>query len=123
MDNQYPADAAAAGAAGLVVLLIQLAFLVLIVASLWRVFTKAGQPGWAAIVPIYNMVVLLQIINKPIWWILLFLIPLVNIVISIITMVSLATVFGRGVGFAIGLIFLPFIFLPILAFSDSEYEG
>ncbi len=93
------------------------------VAAMWKVFTKAGQPGWASIVPIYNFVVMLQIAGKPIWWILLYLIPVVNIVISIIVLNSISKNFGHGVGFTLGLIFLGFIFIPILAWGESRYLG
>ena len=93
------------------------------IAAMWKVFTKAGQPGWAAIVPIYNGIVMLQIAGKPIWWILLYFIPIVNIVISIIVLHSISKNFGHGVGFTLGLIFLGFIFIPILAWGESEYLG
>src|SRR5688500_9622493 len=79
----------------------------------WKVYTKANEPGWASIVPIYNIVVLLKIVGKPIWWIVLLLIPLVNFVALILVMVSLAKSFGKSTGFAVGLIFLGFIFYPI----------
>ena len=98
-----------------------LAFIVLMIASLWKVFLKAGKPGWACIIPIYNVVVLLEIVGKPIWWIILYLIPLVNIIVIIIIYVALAKAFGKGVGFALGLIILPFIFYPILGFGDATY--
>ena len=103
--------------------LIPVAIFIFILASIWRVFTKAGQPGWACIVPIYNIYVLTQIAGKPGWWVILFFIPIVGIVISIIVMVGVAQNFGKGVGFALGLIFLPFIFYPILAFGDATYGG
>lgn len=106
---------------GGVFFLVWLAVLVLVIVSLWKIFDKAGKPGWAAIVPIYNLVVLLEIIRKPIWWIVLFLIPCVNFVASILVSVELAKAFGKGVGFAIGMILLPFIFFPMLAFSDARY--
>jgi hypothetical protein len=104
-------------------LILYLAIIVLLIASIWKVFTKAGQPGWAAIVPIYNFVVMLQVAKKPVWWILLFLIPVVNIVIMIIMFHAISQKFGNGVGFTLGLIFLPFIFFPILAFGDYKYKG
>ncbi len=103
--------------------LIYLAVIVLVVASLWMIFTKAGQPGWAAIIPIYNLVVLLQIVGRPIWWIVLMLIPFVGIVIAILVMIDLAKSFGKGAGFGIGLVFLSFIFAPMLAFGDARYQG
>jgi hypothetical protein len=93
------------------------------IAAIWKVFVKAGKPGWAAIVPIYNGIVILQIAGRPVWWFLLYLIPLVNIIIAIIVMIDFAKSFGKGVGFAVGLIFLPIIFFPILAWGDAEYLG
>jgi len=107
---------------GLVFGVIGLGFAVLMIASMWKVFTKAGEPGWAAIVPIYNFVVLLKIAGKPIWWIVLFLIPFVNFIMAILVCISLAANFGKGAGFGLGLVFLGFIFYPILAFSDAEYQ-
>jgi len=89
---------------------------------MWRIFEKAGRPGWAAIIPIYNSIVKLQIAGKPVWWFFLYLIPLVNIVIAIIVTVAFARVFGKGGWFAVGLIFLSFIFYPILAFGDAQYQ-
>ncbi len=94
----------------------------LIIISVWKVFIKAGQPGWAAIVPIYNMYVLLKISGKPGWWIVLLFVPVVNLVISIITLFGLAQNFGKGGGFAIGLLFLPIIFYPILGFGSASYQ-
>jgi hypothetical protein len=93
------------------------------IASHWRVYEKAGKPGWASLIPIYNALVLLQIVGRPWWWILLCLIPLVNIVVGIIIMVDLARSFGKGVGFALGIIFLGFIFIPVLAWGDAQYQG
>lgn len=104
-------------------LIVYLLLIVLIVASWWKLFEKAGQPGWAAIVPIYNLVVLLKIIDKPIWWLIMFLIPLVNIIFLVLLYVELAKKFGKDVGFAIGLLLLGIVFLPILAFGDAEYQG
>lgn len=92
---------------------------IFLIVSLWKIFTKAGKPGWAAIVPIYNVIVLLEIVKKPVWWILLLFIPLVNIVIMIILYVELSKAFGQGVGFALGIIFLSIIFIPLLAFGKK----
>lgn len=99
-----------------------LAIVLLLIASMWKIYVKAGKPGWAAIIPIYNLIVLLQIIQKPLWWIILLIIPYVNIVGGILVDYHLAKSFGKGEGFAIGLILLPIIFLPILAFGDAEYQ-
>ena len=108
---------------GLIGLLIYLAFVIMILASIWKIFAKAGKPGWAAIIPIYNYVILLEIVGRPIWWIVLLLIPCVNIVIMCILMVELAKSFGKDVAFAIGLILLGVIFLPILGFGSAKYQG
>lgn len=114
--------AAAAGAAGLSSL-ISLVIAVVEIAALWRLFSRAGRPGWAAIIPIYNTVVMLHVTGKSGWWVLGLLVPLLNIFVYCRMMVNMAQVFGKGVGFGIGNIFLPFIFLPILAFTDSPYVG
>lgn len=106
---------------GAILGLIWLAIVVLVVVSWWKIFTKAGQPGWAAIIPIYNVYVWLQIIGKPWWWLLLLLIPVVGLVIWILMLVELAKVFGKGVGFAIGMLLLGIVFFPILAFGDAQY--
>jgi hypothetical protein len=108
---------------GAIVSLLYLVMIVAAIAGMWKVFEKAGQPGWAAIVPIYNMFVLLQIVNKPIWWIVLLLIPLVNIAILIMVSIALAEKFGKGGGFAIGMVFLPFVFYPMLGFGDERFQA
>lgn len=102
---------------------IALLFTIFVIAAMWKIFTKAGEPGWAAIVPIYNGIVLLKIAGKPLWWIILLFIPFVNIVIGIPVAIGLVRNFGKGGGFAVGLIFLPFIFYPILGFGDATYVG
>jgi len=106
-----------------VFMLVMIAIIVFTIASMWKVFVKAGQPGWAAIVPIYNMIILLQIIGKPLWWIVLCMIPLVNIVIMILVCIDLAKCFGQSAGFGIGLAFLGIVFFPILGFGSSRYTG
>jgi Family of unknown function (DUF5684) len=103
--------------------IIWIAFVVLEIASLWMVFDKAGEPGWAAIIPIYNLIVLLRIVGRPIWWIVLWLIPIVNLIVYIIVLVDLCKSFSLGGGFAVGLFFLPFIFYPILGFGAATYAG
>ena len=106
-----------------VIIVIYLAIIVLMIASMWTIFSKAGKPGWASIVPIYNLIVLLEIVGKPWWWLFLMLIPIVNIVILIIVWHNLSLSFGKGGGFTVGLILLNIIFLPILAFGDAKYVG
>ncbi|MSU51806.1 MAG: signal peptidase I [Opitutaceae bacterium] len=103
--------------------LIQLAAIVLIIAGVWKVFTKAGQPGWAAIVPFYNIFILLKIAGRPGWWLLLFLIPLVNVIVVNVCSIDVAKAFGKGVGCGLGLALLGFIFFPILGFGSAVHQG
>lgn len=96
--------------------------LVMLVA-MWKIFTKANKPGWAAIIPFYNIWVMLEIVGRPGWWLLLMLIPGVNLVIGIIVLFDLAKSFGKGGGFAVGLLLLPYIFFLILGFGKAQYQG
>ena len=91
--------------------------------TVWIVFRKAGQPGWLAIIPIANTFVMCKVGQKPGWWFVLFIIPIVNIVIAILVYDGVAKGFGKSSGFTVGLIFLPFIFFPILAFGSARYIG
>ncbi len=95
----------------------------LTVLPLWFIFKKAGQPEWAALIPIFNIYVMLKVVGRPGWWLLLFLIPFVGLIIWIIVAYDLARSFGHGAGFTIGLILLSWIFLMILAFGGSTYRG
>jgi hypothetical protein len=104
-------------------MLLWLAFVVFLIAAQWKVFEKAGQPGWACIIPIYNIIVLLKIVGKPSWWFLLFLIPGVNLVFAIWTINLLSKSFGKDEGFTIGLLILGFIFYPVLGFGSARYIG
>ncbi|HWB60178.1 MAG TPA: DUF5684 domain-containing protein [Chthoniobacteraceae bacterium] len=106
-----------------IVSLVELLIFAIVVAGMWKVFIKAGQPGWAAVIPIYNVIILLKVAGKPLWWIILLIIPLVNIIIGVLVGLAVAKNFGKGAGFGIGLIFLPFIFYPILGFGDATYQG
>ncbi|MCK5803897.1 MAG: signal peptidase I [Lentisphaeria bacterium] len=85
--------------------------------SVARVLSKAGQPGWAVIVPVYNVICLLRVARMPLWWLLLFLVPVVSIVPSVLLPLGIARRFGRGGGFAMGLLFVPVGFWPLLAFG------
>lgn len=107
----------------LVFAVIWLAVVVLFIAAFWKVFAKAGQPGWAAIVPFYNMYILCKIAGRPGWWIILLLIPIVSLIVLAVISVDIAKSFGKGVGFGIGLWLLGMIFYPILAFGSAEYQG
>jgi len=111
------------GFLGALVGLLYLGVIVLMIASMWKVFTKAGQDGWKAIIPIYNIFVLLKIVGRPGWWLILLLIPLVNFIVAIVIHVDLAKSFGKGVGFGLGLTFLGIIFYPLLGFGDAQYQG
>jgi hypothetical protein len=95
----------------------------LLIVAMWKVFTKAGQPGWASIIPIYNLYIWCKIVGRPWWWILLMLIPFVNFIVCIILCIDLAKSFGKGVGFGIGLALLGIIFFPILGFGSAQYQG
>jgi len=111
------------GIVGIIIfVLIYLGIITFMIISWWKLFEKAGQPGWAAIVPIYNIVIMLTIIKKPMWWIALMFVPIANVVVMILIFIELAKVFGKDSGFAVGLIFLSVIFIPILAFGDAVYE-
>ena len=108
---------------GVVGWILYIVLIVFYLFCLWRIFVKAGKPGWAAIVPIYNIIVELEVVGKPWYWLLLMLVPVVNVVLGVIVIFRLAKVFGHGTGFGFGLLFLSFIFLPILAFDSSSYLG
>ncbi|MCX6055754.1 MAG: DUF5684 domain-containing protein [Chloroflexi bacterium] len=108
---------------GFVAWLFYMAIGVFYIFCMWKIYVKAGKPGWAAIVPIYNILVQLEILGKPWWYLLLMLVPLVNVVIGIMLIFDLAKVFGKGTGFGFGLLFLSFVFIPLLAFGDAQYKG
>ena len=118
MNNQFPIEPWVIAA----LVAVQLAMMVLLIAAWWRIFQKAGEPGWAAIVPIYNAFVALKIAGKPMWWFVLLIIPLVGFVVALIVLFALAKRFGKGPGFALGMIILPPIFYPLLAWGDAQYN-
>lgn len=103
--------------------ILSLALCVFVLVCMWIVFRKAGKPGWAAIVPFYNLYVLFDITWGSGMRFLLLLIPIYNIILSIQTQVRLARAFGKSGGFAAGLVFLPYIFIPLLAFGKETYQG
>jgi hypothetical protein len=122
-DGSDDAATAAAAGIGIVFMLVALALTIVVIVGMWKTFEKAGQPGWAALIPIYNLVVLVQIAGRPIWWFVLFIIPVVGIVIAILVSIDIARAFGKGTGFGLGLAFLGFIFYPLLGFGDARYQG
>lgn len=119
-----PAVAAAAAGFSMTFMLIALVFIVVVVVAIWKVFVKAGKPGWAAIIPIYNIWVLLEVVKRPGWWLLLFFVPFVNIVINIIIGIDLAKVFGKDAifGFFLNVLLAP-IGQLILGFGSAKYTG
>ncbi len=131
MESNGNAEAAGAAIGILCVFwAIGLAIAVLMIIATWKVFAKASRPGWAAIIPIYNIIVLLDVAGKPIWWIILFLLapipiagPIIVFVVSLLVNLALAQNFGKSAGFGVGLWLLPIIFMPILGFGDAQYSG
>ncbi len=103
---------------------ISLFIAVVYIVAIWKIYEKAGQKGWASLIPIYNIYILLKIIGKPGWWLLLlFFVPFLNIILAIWMTNLLSKSFGKDVLFTIGLLFFGFIFYPILGFSDTRYLG
>jgi hypothetical protein len=118
----------AAVASGLLLLLIVGAiagslYAIIELVSLWRIFGKAGQHRWACLVPIYNVVVWLHVARWSGWWLILLLIPIVNVIVALIVCIDIARLFSKGTGFGVGLWLLGFIFYPILAFGRATYQA
>jgi len=103
------------------IVLITIAFSVFMIAAMWQIFIKAGQPGWGAIIPIYNTYLMLLIADKPGWWLILYLIPGVSFIVNIIVFFAVAEKFGKTGGFALGMILLSVVFMPILGFGSAKY--
>src|SRR5437667_7733568 len=103
-------------------MIVGLLIALLLIVAMWKVFIKAGQPGWASIIPIYNLYIWCKIVGRPWWWILLMLIPFVNFIVAIILCIDMAKSFGKGAGFGIGLALLGIIFWPILGFVSAQYQ-
>jgi hypothetical protein len=106
----------------LVPIVIMLVIVVALIVAMWRVFEKAGQPGWGSLIPIYNLYLMLQIAGRPGWWLILCFIPILNLVLLVLPF-DIARSFGKDTLFGLGLLFLGFIFYPILAFGDAQYIG
>lgn len=96
---------------------------ILIIVSMWKIFKKAGKQGWESIVPIYNVIVMLEISGLPIWYLVLYIIPFANIYAMFKTYIELAKKFGKGTGFGVLTVFVPIVGFPVLAFSNCSYEG
>lgn len=96
---------------------------ILIIISMWKIFKKAGKQGWESIVPIYNVIVMLEISGLPMWYVVLYIIPFANIYAMFKTYIELAKKFGKGTGFGVLTVFVPIVGFPVLAFSKCNYEG
>ncbi|TAE47670.1 MAG: signal peptidase I [Bacteroidetes bacterium] len=95
----------------------------LFAASVWTVFEKAGQPGWGAFIPVYNLYLLTQIAGRSGNWVLFFFVPILNVVTMFILQIDIARRFGKEDSFGVGMALLPFVFYPMLAFGDAQYDG
>ena len=104
-------------------LILFVAIFILVIIAKWRVFEKAGQPGWASIIPYFNFIIILKIVGKNIWWVLWLFVPIANVVVYIWVTNLLAKRFGQNEGFTLGLLLLPFIFYPILGFGNARFQG
>jgi len=110
-------------------LVIVIPIVLIAIVAIWRIFTKAGQPGWAVLIPFYNLYVYSQVVKRPGWWMLLYFASIIPVVgslavlfVSIIDSLRLAKLFGKSSGFGVGIILLGVVFLPILAFGDADYD-
>lgn len=121
--NEYGTSSGLFAGMGFGIVIVYLAFIVLIIAGLWKTFEKAGKPGWAAIIPIYNIIILLEIVGKPMIWILWLIIPCVNIVFLVWLYNLVSKSFGKSEGFTVGLLLLGFVFWPMLGFGPATYLG
>jgi hypothetical protein len=106
-----------------IIIIFYLALIALLLVSGWKIYEKAGRQDWGALIPIYNIVILMKIIGKPEWWTVLFFIPLVNYIFIIWSMNMLSKSFGKEEGFTVGLVILGIVFYPILAFGDAQHQG
>lgn len=125
-DTSYSSTVAASTGVGAILGILTVILVIVSIISIvamWRLFTKASKPGWASLIPIYNVVVLFQISGMSPWLILLYMIPVANLIIQIMLYVNLAKAYGKGTGFALGLIFLNPIFMLILGLGSSKYVG
>jgi hypothetical protein len=121
--EEYSYDNGVASSIFGVVGIIYLAIAILMIVSYWKIFEKAGKPGWASIIPIYNFIVFLEIVGKPWWWLLLMLIPFVNFFIILYLIHLFAKSFGKDVVWTIFIILLGIVAIPMLAFGDAKYVG
>lgn len=105
------------------IIAIWLIVVVFIIVAMWKVFEKAGQPGWASIIPFYNIYIMTKIAGKPGWWVIMFFLPIVNIIFLIWMYNMISKSFGKDEGFTVGLVLLGIVFWPILGYGSSKYLG
>lgn len=110
------------------IVILLLAICALMIVSNWIIFQKAGRPGWASIIPVYSSIVSLQVARLSPFLIFILLatfIPyvgtLIGLAFNIVVNIFTGKAFNKGAGFICGMIFLPIVFYPILAFGDSQY--
>jgi len=107
----------------ILVIILYLAFIAFMIITAWKINTKAGQEGWACLIPIYAILIQLKIARAPWWWILLMCIPVAGVIWAIWMINRIVKGFGKSDGFTIGCIFLGIVFWPILAFGDATYDA
>lgn len=123
MSSQNVWNSSFFGVGFVITLFISILIMAFFIIVYWIIFTKAGEEGWKSLIPIYNVYILYKITWGNGLIFLLLLVPFVNFIVGILTINKLSKCFGHGLGFTLGLLFLPIIFLPLLAFGDSRYEG
>ena len=122
MDNTAAVQAAGAGSVVLTIIWL-VVMLFLYVIPMWKIYSKAGKPGWAILIPIYNIIVLIQVAKRNPAEFLWLIVPIANIIFPILWIVGISKAFGKSGGFAAGMIFLPFIFIPILGYGKATYQA
>lgn len=120
--TSYGDDSMAIGAT-MVMMMLYFAVIVLLLTSMWKLFTKAGRPGWHALIPIYNSMVLAEIVGRPGWVGLLNFVPLLNIYVNVVLALDISKSFGKDVVFGVLAIFFPYVTFPILGFGSARYVG
>ena len=122
MNQQQVVSAAETGGA-IAYIIVAIAIYVLLIVAQWKIFAKAGEAGWKSLIPLYNLYIMVKIVDGNGWKFLLLLIPIVGFIYDIMLSIKMAKAFGKSSGFAVGLIFLPNIFFLILGFGSAEYIG
>jgi hypothetical protein len=121
--NMHTGDSGGGGMAMIMQLVFFLIFGLPVIAGFWKIFAKAGQPGWAILIPIYNSYIFTKVAGKAAWWTILLLIPGIGAIAAFIVLIDIARKFGKGTGFGIGLWFVPFICAPMLGFGSAQYNA